>query len=104
MEVAGANRRWRCQIRCRGSRRESAVAQLSTLGIITRNLFVSSLFDLRREKNRHHRIWSWVADYWHPDLFALPEASERFYDSPEAARHMGSKRGRWSQPHIQAGR
>jgi len=28
MEVAGANRRWRCQFRCRGSRRESAVAQL----------------------------------------------------------------------------
>ena len=26
MEVAGANRRWRCQFRCRGSRRESAVA------------------------------------------------------------------------------
>ena len=32
MEVAGANRRWRCQFRYRGSRRESAVAQLSTLG------------------------------------------------------------------------
>jgi hypothetical protein len=31
MEVAGANRRWRLQFRCRGSRRESAVAQLSTL-------------------------------------------------------------------------
>jgi hypothetical protein len=27
-EVAGANRRWRLQFRCRGSRRESAVAQL----------------------------------------------------------------------------
>jgi len=26
MEVAGANRRWRGQFRCRGSRRESAVA------------------------------------------------------------------------------
>jgi hypothetical protein len=25
-EVAGANRRWRGQFRCRGSRRESAVA------------------------------------------------------------------------------
>jgi hypothetical protein len=33
MEVAGANRRWRCQFRYRGSRHESAVAQLSTLGI-----------------------------------------------------------------------
>src|ERR1017187_1647497 len=34
MEVAGANRRWRCQFRYRGSRRRSAVAQLSTLGHI----------------------------------------------------------------------
>jgi hypothetical protein len=34
MEVAGANRRWRLPFRCRGSRRESAVAQLSTLGHI----------------------------------------------------------------------
>ena len=34
MEVAGANRRWRCQFRYRGSRRESAVAQLFSLGII----------------------------------------------------------------------
>jgi hypothetical protein len=33
MEVAGANRRWRGQFRCRGSRRESAVAQLFSLGI-----------------------------------------------------------------------
>ena len=31
MEVAGANRRWRCQFRYRGSRRESAVAQLFSL-------------------------------------------------------------------------
>ena len=31
-KVAGANRRWRLQFRCRGSRRESAVAQLSALG------------------------------------------------------------------------
>src|SRR5450631_2376631 len=30
--LAGANRRWSSQFRCRGSRRESAVAQLSTLG------------------------------------------------------------------------
>ena len=29
--MPGANRRWRLQFRCRGSRRESAVAQLSTL-------------------------------------------------------------------------
>src|ERR1035438_7832361 len=32
MEVAGANRRGRCPFRCRGSRRESAVAQLFSLG------------------------------------------------------------------------
>jgi len=31
MEVAGANRRWRWPFRCRGSRRESAVAQLFSL-------------------------------------------------------------------------
>ena len=31
-EVAGANRRWRGQFRCRGSRRESAVAQFFSLG------------------------------------------------------------------------
>ena len=47
MEVAGANRRWRWQFRCRGSRRESAVAQLFSLGIITRH-----------EKNRDYRIVS----------------------------------------------
>jgi hypothetical protein len=33
-QVAGANRRWRCQFRCRGSRRSSAVAQLFSFGII----------------------------------------------------------------------
>src|ERR1035437_10131090 len=32
MQVAGANRRWPLQFRLRGSRRRSAVAQLSTLG------------------------------------------------------------------------
>jgi len=31
-QVAGANRRWRWPFRCRGSRRESAVAQLFSLG------------------------------------------------------------------------
>jgi len=36
MEVAGANSRWRRQFRCRGLRRESAVAQLSTLSNIGR--------------------------------------------------------------------
>jgi hypothetical protein len=30
-QIAGANRHWRWPFRCRGSRRESAVAQLSTL-------------------------------------------------------------------------
>src|ERR1035438_8638832 len=37
MEVAGANRRWRCPFRCRGSRRKSAVAQLFSLGHFTRH-------------------------------------------------------------------
>ena len=41
MEVAGANRRWRCQFRCRGSRRESAVAQIFSLGVMnTLRLYV----------------------------------------------------------------
>ena len=31
-----SNRRWRWQFRCRGSRRESAVAQLFSLGSIER--------------------------------------------------------------------
>jgi hypothetical protein len=31
-QVPGAIRHWRCPFRCRGSRRELAVAQLSTLG------------------------------------------------------------------------
>jgi len=35
MEVAGANRRWRLPFRYRGSRRESAVAQLFSLGHYT---------------------------------------------------------------------
>jgi hypothetical protein len=30
-QIAGANRRWRCTFRCRGPRRESAVAQLFSL-------------------------------------------------------------------------
>jgi len=30
-KITAANRRWRCQFRCRGSRHESAVVQLSTL-------------------------------------------------------------------------
>jgi hypothetical protein len=36
MEVAGANRRWRLPFRYRGSRHESAVAQLFSLGSKTR--------------------------------------------------------------------
>jgi hypothetical protein len=38
MEVAGANRRYAFQFRLRGPRRESAVAQLSTLDPITHSL------------------------------------------------------------------
>jgi hypothetical protein len=41
-KVAGANRRWRLPFRCRGSRRESAVAQLSTLGHIERLCFFTT--------------------------------------------------------------
>jgi hypothetical protein len=37
-QVAGANRRWRWHFRCRGSSRESALAQLSTLGVNMRYL------------------------------------------------------------------
>jgi hypothetical protein len=32
LQVSGANHRWRWQFRCSGSRRKSAVIQLSTLG------------------------------------------------------------------------
>ena len=32
-----SNRRWRCQFRCRGSRHESAVAELFSLGHMTRS-------------------------------------------------------------------
>ena len=42
-QVAGANRRWRLQFRCRGSRRESAVAQLFSLDSI------ATRFDLSLE-------------------------------------------------------
>ena len=41
-QIAGANRRWRCLFRCRGSRRESAVAQL-TLAVITPHEFITDL-------------------------------------------------------------
>ena len=51
MEVAGANRRWRWPFRYRGSRRESAVAQLSTLGHIT-------FYD----KSYHH--WNYGSHYF----------------------------------------
>src|ERR1017187_1001640 len=46
MEVAGANRRWRCQLRYRGSRRESAVAQLSMLGRLSIAHMKASSFSL----------------------------------------------------------
>ena len=41
--LAGANRRWPLQFRYRGSRRESAVAQLSTLGF---SHYVTETFNL----------------------------------------------------------
>jgi hypothetical protein len=40
MEVAGANRRWRCPFRYRGSRRESAVAQLFSLGDYMKRCYI----------------------------------------------------------------
>jgi hypothetical protein len=43
----GANRHWRCQLRIRGSRRRSAVAQISTLGgtlQLCKGMKISSLF------------------------------------------------------------
>ena len=46
MEVAGANRRWRLPFRCRGSRRESAVAQLFSLGNLPMKYFLPFLFAL----------------------------------------------------------
>jgi len=41
-QIAGANRRWRGQFRCRGSRRESAVAQLTSEVIRQRLLRIFS--------------------------------------------------------------
>ena len=43
MEVAGANRRWRWPSRCRGSRRESAVAQLFSLDLIRIMYFIRAI-------------------------------------------------------------
>src|ERR1035441_1790110 len=43
MEVAGANRRWRWPFRCRGSRHESAVAQLFSLGHLAMPLFMRGI-------------------------------------------------------------
>src|ERR1017187_9312169 len=40
---AGANRRWRCLFRYRGSRRESAVAQLFSLGVIRALYFMNTI-------------------------------------------------------------
>jgi hypothetical protein len=60
MEVAGANRRWRCQFRYRGSRRESAVAQLFSLGVrATRLDFMSDpQFSKSSKEDLEHLIHS----------------------------------------------
>ena len=42
-----SNRRWRCQFRCRGSRRESAVAQLFSLGVIATRMSYAPLLTRR---------------------------------------------------------
>ena len=42
-QVAGANRRWRGQFRCRGSRHESAVAQLFSLGGYTHFMLITQI-------------------------------------------------------------
>ena len=46
MEVAGANRRWRLPFRCRGSRHESAVAQLFSLGHFARHEIVQKIIQI----------------------------------------------------------
>ena len=48
MEVAGANRRWHLPFRCRGSRRESAVAQLFSLACYA-----------KATNNRFAHCWRW---------------------------------------------
>jgi hypothetical protein len=53
MEVAGANRRWRLQFRYRGSRRESAVAQLFSLGHIER----TQQYETKQIHNRTSRSY-----------------------------------------------
>jgi hypothetical protein len=55
--VAGANRRWRCQFRCRGSRRESAVAQLSTFYLRLGAAFADASADLGRLRTF---LWPWT--------------------------------------------
>src|SRR5271154_1683700 len=55
-QVAGANRRWRCQFRYRGSRRESAVAQLFSLGSIAHFMF--GLFKKKPEAKAGEKIAS----------------------------------------------
>ncbi len=70
MEVTGANRRWRCQFRYRGSRRESAVAQLFSLGGILHN-----------EKIDYYRShWSFNSCHW-SGVLARQEQEERNAES-----------------------
>jgi hypothetical protein len=94
-QVARANRRWRCQFRCRGSRHESAVAQLSTFGslCVAETLYKndgvgvylarhSRYYQIHTMKKTHRRLLvvaiglTLVAGYFLP---AIP--------SPKAKRH-----------------
>jgi len=78
-QVAGANRRWRCQFRCRGLRRESAVAQLSTFGCKVLPEFVSHFMT----------FLSVIAGTNHPTSFLprppLPRASNDTPGRPPSA-------------------
>ena len=59
MEVAGANRRWPLQFRCRGSRRESAVAPSSLRYAATSQLSTLAAFTLMKSK-RIRKLQAWT--------------------------------------------
>ena len=77
MEVAGANRRWRWQFRCRGSRRESAVAQLSTLGGVSHDLVhCQNQYEVKQQQ----RNWIYIdrvacrhRHHWHIGRIAITD-------------------------------
>jgi hypothetical protein len=81
MEVAGANRRWRGPFRCRGSRRESAVAQLSTLG----------------HKNMDMRAQYWRQGLAEPLLDMWPAQELFCIDAVWWASHTEKWKKKWSE-------